>query len=398
MTTVVFSDAKRKLHLAYVFFMAPLSGFTIDLVAPSLPAMQSYFMTEEFHTKLVITAYLLGYGFFQLISGVFCDSVGRKKFILVGLFAYICITTVIPFSPNIHTLLLLRILQGVAVSFFGVAVRSIVADVSSSEEEFRKHTNSLTIAWAIGPIIAPFFGGYIQHFLGWKANFYLLDIYALVSLLLALLILKETLLIKVKFEAKNLFVNYKEMLMNKIFVASIVCLSLFYSVLIIFNVVTPFIIQVTLNKSPIFFGYIALAMGMAWFFGGVANRFLFATLPMNVRIGIAILMAMLTSFIMLMLGLSGYQSMWTLAIPAAIIIFFLSMCFPNYFASSIALFPKRVASANALMGATLMMLSSILTSAAGTIGAASITPLALIYLGITSTAFLIYFFFLRKQT
>ena len=41
-----------------------------------------------------------------------------------------------------------------------------------------------TIVWSTGPILAPFFGGYLETAFGWQSNFYFLAAFALVIALL----------------------------------------------------------------------------------------------------------------------------------------------------------------------------------------------------------------------
>lgn len=64
-------------------------------------------------------------------------------------------------------------------------------DVYDGEE--RKHYLSImTIVWSLGPIIAPFIGGYLQKSFGWQSNFTVLAAYSLIILILELVFSGET--------------------------------------------------------------------------------------------------------------------------------------------------------------------------------------------------------------
>ena len=50
----------------------------------------------------------------------------------------------------------------------------------------------MTIVWSLGPIIAPFIGGYLQKSFGWQSNFTVLAAYSLIILIAELIFSGET--------------------------------------------------------------------------------------------------------------------------------------------------------------------------------------------------------------
>ncbi len=70
-------------------------------------------------------------------------------------------------------------------------MRSVIPDLFEGRELY-KWMNYMVMAWSMGPIIAPAIGGYLQHYFGWKSNFYFLATYTILTGLLVYFYLPET--------------------------------------------------------------------------------------------------------------------------------------------------------------------------------------------------------------
>src|SRR3990167_8630946 len=108
---------KHKYFLATLALLViPISGLSIDIYVPSLPAVSHYFNVEKALVQLTITTYMMGLGIMQLFAGSVSDSFGRRKPFLIAMLIYILATLLVPYSRNIHDLLILRAIQGMAVA------------------------------------------------------------------------------------------------------------------------------------------------------------------------------------------------------------------------------------------------------------------------------------------
>lgn len=169
----------------------PLSGLGIDIYVPSLPAVTRYFQVDQAWVQLTISIYMLGFGAAQFVAGSIVDSIGRKKPFLISVVVFIAASLLIPLAMSIYQLLILRLLQGVAIAFLSVPMRAVISDLFEGKEFF-KMMGYMALCWAIGPIVAPALGGYLQQFFGWHAPFYFLTIYGLVCLVFTGTCLPET--------------------------------------------------------------------------------------------------------------------------------------------------------------------------------------------------------------
>src|SRR5207245_10481706 len=83
-----------------------------------------------------------------------------------------------------------RSLQGVARSATGPLNRPILTDTFSGAE-LAKASNAMTLAWALGPIVAPVLGAWLHERFGWQSCFWFLTAYGLALFVLLLTSLPE---------------------------------------------------------------------------------------------------------------------------------------------------------------------------------------------------------------
>ena len=207
-----------------------------------------------------VTLYLLGYGIGQLALGTLSDSVGRRPILLVGAFIYTlaCIGSVL--ASTIHLFLISRLVQGIAIAGPGIAAKACLSDCFSGKA-LQKVSTYVGIAWSGGPILAPAIGGYLQHYLGWHACFYFLAGYSLLILVITCAFLPETKREKEPLHLKAISLNYMKVLNHPVFIGCLICSGVIYSMMAVFNVMGPFIIQTSLHYSAIQFGHIAFSTG-----------------------------------------------------------------------------------------------------------------------------------------
>lgn len=345
------------LFAAIALFIIPISGLSIDIYVPSLPAVSHYFQVNKSLVQLSITTYMIGLGIMQLFAGGISDSFGRKKPFLIAMSIFIVASLFIPSVKNINQLLFLRFIQGTAVALTVVPMRAVFSDLFEGRE-LLKWMSYMTMAWSLGPIIAPAIGGYLQHYFGWKMNFYFLATYSIIGFLLVLIYIPETSRHYHPFHLGQILKRYISIFFHKEFALGLFIDSLLYSTIILFSVVGPFLIQTILHYSAIEFGRVSFLLGLAWFLGTMTNR-IFLDIPLNSK---AIFCFWSMLFISLMgLGIALFipMNIYNIVIPILIFLWLGGTIFPNYFAKSVSLFPKTTASANALFGSFVFLISGI---------------------------------------
>lgn len=361
------SEQRIRLITIMAFVSIPLSGFVTDIYLPSFPSMAKEMMVSEKDIQITLTSYLLSYGISQLFVGGILDSIGRYRPKLIALFLLVLSSILITMTNSILLICLLRILQGAAVSVLVVATRAIFVDIYDSER-VKHYLSYFTIVWSCGPILAPFLGGYLEKLFNWHANFYFLAFYAGILFLFEWFFSEESLPQKKKLDLSENINLYKMMLKNKIFMLGIFILGLSYSIVMLFNITGPFIIENTFHFTPVVIGYCTLILGFSWMIGGfIGKRRL--TLDFKPRILQPILLQL--TLIAGLIITSYFAESLFIMVPFA---FFIHICsgilFTSFFTTSMLYFPKNAGTAGGLMGGLVYVITSVtsfIISVSGTV-------------------------------
>jgi len=361
------TNRRKKLATILAFSSIPLSGFVTDIYLPSFPSMANDLNITEKEVQLTLTCYLLSYGISQLFVGSILDSIGRYKPRLVALIFIALSSCFIALTNDILLICLLRILQGISISVLVVATRAIFMDIY--EEQQRIHYLSyFTVVWSCGPILAPFLGGYLDALFSWHANFYFLAIYALVLFVLDLAISGESIPEKKKYNLADTLQVYKTMLSNTNFIMGIFILGFSYSIVMIFNIAGPFLIENTFKQNSIIIGYCTLLLGVSWMLGGIIGKKRMhlpfkqrITRPIYIQLALAVGLLTVSYFV---------QNLYLLMAGLFLIHICSGTLFNNFFTSTMLYFPNNSGIAGGLMGGltyVITSLTSFIISSTGTI-------------------------------
>lgn len=376
-------------------YIIPLTGLSIDVYVPSLPNITTYFHVSANDAQNTISIYILGLGISQLFCGNFIDRYGRRPSLLVGLSIYVVLAILVILSKNILYITAFRLIQGFSMGFIAVAARSIFIDLYSGEEYYHK-ASYMTIAYSIGPIIAPAIGGFLEHLWGWQSCFYFLMCYAGFGLVLVYVGLPETLKQPSELSLTHIITRYKSMLTHKEYLLNTLALTMLNSSLMLFALIGPFLVQDKLHYSPIMFGQMALLCGLAWFIGNLANRLLIR-IHRNIKIKFALIFATIDLLAMFILA-NYWFNLYVIVIPICLLLISASIVFSNLFVHSPTLFPQFSATASAFMAGSFGLLSAvtcwILTS---TITYSSQIPMIIGYASLISVVSLCHYVVRRNQ-
>lgn len=266
-----FKEKHLIISTALAFALIPLSGFATDVYLPSFPAMVAIFGTTQADIQLSLAVFVISYGVAQLFVGGLLDSFGRYRLSLVSLVVFALSSVVIATTHDISVLLGMRVIQGIAVALIIVAKRAFFIDIYEGTQ-LKHYTSLFTIMWATAPVIAPFLGGFLQHYFGWESNFYFLALVTVILLVLELMYSGETLKTPQPFHLSKLLSIYSSKLRTPDFAISLVILGAAFSVVNVYNMASPFIIQHTFHQSAVTIGNSSLLSGLALMAGGLLSK------------------------------------------------------------------------------------------------------------------------------
>ncbi|MCP3680830.1 MAG: multidrug effflux MFS transporter [Gammaproteobacteria bacterium] len=371
---------RQKLVLRPLFVFALfLMGAGVDLYVPSLPTITRYFHSTSHAVQLTVALYMLGYAVGQIVLCTLSDSWGRRKILIGSAIFYVLISFLAAWAANIYLLIFYRFLQGIGIAGLGAVARTMISDCFVGVE-FTKVVSTAAASWALGPILGPLIGGYLQHYFGWQANFYFFACYALVLLIYIIIMVPETHNQRLPLHPVRLAQTLMRIITNKAFILLAMIVSgLIYSILVVFNLIGPYLLQTVLHYSAVAYGHIALLLGATAFIGTMCNRF-FVTIAEPLQISlIALIIALLISLIMVLLALFVGINSYTVLLPSIGLFFCCALVLPNIFSYSIGLFTDIAGTANALFGALMSAMVFLIGSIAAAFHVKTQLPMALLY-------------------
>lgn len=348
----------QRISTVLAFALLPLSGFATDIYIPSLPSMGADLHIGSIQVQLTLTLFLISYGISQLFLGSILDSYGRYKFSMGALLVFILASVFIAVTHNIYIIYAMRIIHGITVAMIVVAKRAYFVDVYEGER-LKHYLSMFTIIWSAGPIVAPFLGGYFQTTFGWQSNFYFLAGLAAVIAVLEAVYSGETIRHRTEFHLKKIAGLYAEMIKTTTFSLGILMLCFAYSMVIMYNMTGPFIIEHHFKFTPVAAGYCSLVLGLAWMIGGFIGKALisrpfFGKLFVNILLQLFVVIAMI-------ICVSFVSNIYAMVFFAFIIHVGAGFTYNNYFTYCLARFPKNAAMSGGLTGGMVYVILSLLT-------------------------------------
>ncbi|KTR05305.1 multidrug effflux MFS transporter [Curtobacterium luteum] len=169
-----------------------VSPFATDMYIPALPAIARDLATTPGAVQLSLTAFLVAFAVGQLLAGPVSDGIGRRPLMLAGTAVFALASVGCALAPDAVTLVVARVLQGLAGAAGAVAGRAMVSDVTDGPR-MAKVFGTLAAINAIGPVVAPLAGGAVLTVASWRLMFVVLAVLGAVFFVFVVLRFHETL-------------------------------------------------------------------------------------------------------------------------------------------------------------------------------------------------------------
>ena len=262
--------AKANSKLFLVLLLGVLSAFgpfVVDLYLPSLPQLASFFETNASMTQLTLTTAMIGLALGQLLLGPLSDKFGRKKPLIISLVIYIISTVLIVFSPNIETMIVLRVIQGLSSAGSVVISRAVATDLYRGREMTRFFGLLMTIN-GLAPIISPILGSLLLEYISWKGVFVFLALIGVIVLIFSFR-LKESLSVENRLQGSifSTFLTFGVIIKNRLFMSYVGIESFLLGAMFAYIAASPFILQSFYGLSAFIFSLCFGANGAALVIG-----------------------------------------------------------------------------------------------------------------------------------
>lgn len=242
---------KNLLTTALLVFSCHLG---IDIYTPSLPHMVKLFNSTENTLQLAITTYILGSGFAIIFWGPLSNRFGRKPILAAGAGIVIVSAIATMFCTKIETFLFMRFLQGIG-SGAAMCLSRVVAADTLNKHELAVIGATMGLITGSAPLIAPIIGGYMEIYTGWQGSF---AVYAAISLFTLIIFMLTFVESNTQLTTEITFLEpYYKLMRNEAFIKLAILQGLILSILNCYAAVAPFLVQIEMDQTPVYFGWLS---------------------------------------------------------------------------------------------------------------------------------------------
>lgn len=190
--------------------LAGISPLATDMYIPGLPLLAVDLRTDPGVAQLSLTAFLVAFAVGQFVIGPISDAIGRRRILVVGTAVFTLASIGCAVAPSAATLIVARLLQGLAGAAGSIAARAMVTDVLTGVRRAQT-IGTLSAINAVGPVAAPLIGGVLLIVGSWRLSFWALAVLGAALCLIVVRSFEETLPVERRAEGVGVAANLRRM-------------------------------------------------------------------------------------------------------------------------------------------------------------------------------------------
>jgi DHA1 family bicyclomycin/chloramphenicol resistance-like MFS transporter len=385
MTRSVDPDAPPPAWLIAILAAVTATGpFAMQIFLPALPAIQLSFAVSPATAQLTLSASMVAIAVGTLIYGPLSDRYGRRPILLSGLFVFVLGGLGCALAPDIHTLIVARIVQA-AGGAAGMVIARAVARDHYGPRGAANVIARLTMVMVVAPMVAPAIGGVIVDVANWRAIFALVCIAGIVVIGAVLIMFHESHHAEDRMEAAaGMLRGFVQLLASPRFV--VLALYPAFSSTIFFSFISgaPYVMVGLLHRPATEYGLYFMLVAGGFMLGNFASVRLMTRYTTLSLMTTGMLIALAGVSIAILFVVAGVLSPVTLFLPVMLAQFGQGIGLPNAQAEVINVFPLRAGTASALTSFSQMMFAAVGSQILGVLQNGTPWPLLiLMLLGVT---------------
>ena len=327
----------------FIILMATLMSLMALAIDAMLPALDliglSLGVEDPNDNQLIISSLFLGMAMGLMLYGPISDSYGRKITIYLGVSIFLIGDVISILSDDFSLMIIGRLCQGFGAAACRVITIAMIRDRFDGPK-MAKVMSLIMMVFIMVPVLAPSVGQVILLFASWRAIFFLLLAFALVGIIWLHLRQPETLAIekRLPFSLRVIGQGISETLKHPQSRTYTIAAGVMFGAFIGYLSSAQQILQIQYqlgNTFSLYFGFLALAIGMASF----ANSKLVMIFSMEKLCIIALTLISLLSllFYFYASGYNGQPPLVALMSYLSLTFFCLGILFGNF--NTLALHP-----------------------------------------------------------
>jgi DHA1 family bicyclomycin/chloramphenicol resistance-like MFS transporter len=377
---------RRPLVLVTLTVVATLGILASTIYVPSIPAIARGLGTSVARVQLTFVGYLFAFAVAMLVLGPLSDRYGRRRVLFAGLGLGVFGSFGCFLSPTIGFLIAARVLQGIGACAGMVVGRATIRDLYGRDGAAQVIAG-LAIAMTLIQSFAPIPGGYLQAWFGWRANFFVVAMFAVAALLLAVRYVPETCAPQPAagrgaVAVRSMLAAYAGLVAAPRFLAYALVATGAHAGFHVFAAGAPAVLIDRLAIRPEEFGYYASLPPIGFLVGSFVSNRLSRRVGLDRLIRFGSLVLVPAGLTMLGLALLRVASPYQVVVPMVFVCCGSGLVTPNAIAGGLGVDQRIVGAASGLMS-FLQMIGAAGATAALALGAAG-SPLILATVVVTA--------------
>ncbi|HEX6957247.1 MAG TPA: multidrug effflux MFS transporter [Ferrovibrio sp.] len=386
--------------LGCVTALGPLST---DMYLPSLPAMAAVFGADAAEVQLTLSAFLAGFAVTQLVYGPVSDRYGRRPTLLTGIAIFTAASVGCAFAGSIEWLILWRFLQALGACAGVVLGRAIARDFYEGAQAARA-LSMMAMVLGLTPAVAPIFGGYLQVWFGWQANFLAMATAGLLLGVCVLLFLTESNRHRnpAAIAVGPMLRNFAALIRHRRYCGYVLCVAFSYGGMFAFISGSSFTLSRVFGVGETVFGFCFALTVFGYICGGMLGARLTARPGVDAMLRLGTIFCACGGGMLALLQTyawaEGLHWHWfSLIGPVMLYTAGLGLTMPQGQAGALQPFPRMAGSAASLMGFIQMTVGAVTGILVGHTLDATALPLSYAMAAMGAATFLSYAIILRRR-
>lgn len=342
--------------LGAITLIGPLA---IHLFLPVMPAVKTAFAISDALVELTFSVTLFTMAIVTLFYGSLSDRYGRRPVLLGGLVLFVIGSALSAFAASVAMLIGGRVIQAVGAGC-GLTLSRAIARDAYGPETLVKAIAYLTMAYTIGPMIAPTLGGLLTDMFSWRAAFWFAFAASAAIFAMSYFVLFET---KHRGDGParhgSVLLHYITLLGSPRFVAYVLQPGALSFAFFAIAAASPLLMKDILGASGLEYGLYFLMFPI----GYTSGNWISVRLSGRVPIDTMVLLGSILSFILFtaqaVLILAGALSPLLIFLPGGLVSFSQGLSMPNAQAGAMRIEPSLAGTAAGLGVFAQMFLSAI---------------------------------------
>jgi MFS transporter, DHA1 family, multidrug resistance protein len=342
--------------LGVITLIGPLA---IHLFLPAMPDVKAHFDATDAEVQLTFSVTLVTMAVVTPAYGSLSDRYGRRPVLLAGLAFFLLGSLVSAIAPSLAVLIAGRLLQAMGAGCGLTLNRAIARDVYGPAS-LVKAIAYLTMAYTLGPMIAPPFGGLLIDHFGWRSAFWFALVSGIAITAAAYFVLYET---RARGEMERsptgILQHYGTLMRDARFLAFVLQSGFQSFMFFAIAAASPFLMKEVLGRTATEYGLYFMCFPLGFCSGNLISSRLSGRVAVEKMVLAGSLVCLAAVAGQAALILSGHLSPAIIFFPGGLMSFGQGLALPNAQAGAIRVRPALAGTAAGLGVFVQMLLSAI---------------------------------------